>query len=405
MDRPYPPAGRNVTAQRKRVCFVVANEITATAFLLDQIREVAAQYEVCVVLNTRNPSFLGAYGITVEVVSVRIERRIRPLVDLKALFALWRLFRARRFDLVHSVTPKAGLLAVLAGFLAHVPRRLHVFTGQVWVTKAGIARKILKYVDTLLATLATDVLVDSPSQRDFLIAQGVVSPHKSTVLARGSISGVDIARFRPDNAARAAIRQELSVAGDGVIFLFLGRLNRDKGVLDLAAAYARLCRQHSDVWLIVVGPDEQALSKNIRQICEPCADRVRLVDYTSEPERFMAAADVFCLPSYREGFGTVVIEAAACGVPAIASRIYGLTDAVVEGETGLLHAPGDVDALTAAMARLSADSGLRRTLGEAARSRALADFPMPALTSALLDFYAKILRTHLKNTTPTSNRR
>jgi glycosyltransferase involved in cell wall biosynthesis len=116
-----------------------------------------------------------------------------------------------------------------------------------------------------------------------------------------------------------------------------------------------------------------------------------LIDYTDQPARYMATADVFCLPSYREGFGTVIIEAAACGVPAIASRIYGVTDAIADGKTGLLHTPGDNAALATAMERLAADPALRRTLGEAAHARALADFAMPTLTSALLDFYAKML--------------
>lgn len=380
-----------MTPSPRRICFVVTSEITATAFLVDQIRSTASQYQVCVALNTNDPSFLDAYGISAEVVPFPIERRIHPFADLKALIILWRLFRSRRFDLVHSVTPKAGLLAMLAGFLAGVPRRVHVFTGQVWVTRTGFARLTLKWIDKLLAALATHIWVDSPSQRDFLLAERVVSADKSTVLAKGSISGVDPQRFRPDGAASAAIRSELVIPPDGVLFLYVGRLNRDKGIIELAAAFAALCRQRDDGWFILVGPDEERLRPRIEQLCHACYNRLRMVDYSDRPERFMAAADVFCLPSYREGFGSVIIEAAACGVPAIASRIYGVTDAVVDGMTGILYAPGNVDALTAAMARLAADPQLRRTLGEAARARALADFPMTTLTSALLGFYAKIL--------------
>lgn len=376
---------------RRRLCFVVATEITATAFLLDQIRAAAERYDVCVAVNTREPQFLTRYGIAVDVAQVPIERKIRLGADLRALYALFRLFRSQRFDLVHSVSPKAGLLAMLAGFLARVPRRLHVFTGQVWVTRRGFARLILKNIDRLLAALATHVLIDSPSQRDFLLAQGVVPAHKCSVLAKGSISGVDVQRFRPDAAARHSVRTELAIPDDGVLFLYLGRLNRDKGIQDLATAFAQACRTRSDLYLALAGPDEEALGAALGSICGEFFDRVRRVEYTNQPERFMAAADVFCLPSYREGFGTVVIEAAACGVPAVASRIYGITDAVAEGETGLLHPPGDIDALTAAMSAMAANPALRHRLGAAARARALADFPMPALTSALLNFYAKIL--------------
>ncbi len=380
-----------MNGERKRVCFVVASEITVTAFLIDQIRSAASQYDVCVAMNTHNRSLVKSYNVDAEVVTVPIERKIRPLADLRALFALWRLFRVRRFDLVHSVSPKAGLLAMLAGFLAGVPRRVHVFTGQVWVTRSGLPRLVLKSMDRLLAALATHNLIDSPSQRDFLLAEGVISKSKSTVFGQGSISGVDSGRFCPDREACATVRRELQVPDQGVLFLYLGRLSRDKGLFDLAAAFAELGRQRDDAWLVLVGPDEEGLASRIEQACQYGVDRVRLVAYTSQPERFMAAADVFCLPSYREGFGTVIIEAAACGVPAIASRIYGVTDAVVDGVTGILHAPGDIGALTAAMERLAHDPQLRRELGDAARRRAHADFQMTALTSALLGFYAKIL--------------
>jgi glycosyltransferase involved in cell wall biosynthesis len=376
---------------RRTICFVVASEITVTAFLIEQIRATSLKYEVCVVLNTRNTAFLIPFGIAATVVAVPVERKIKPFSDLAALFALYRLFRQRRFDLIHSVSPKAGLLAMLAGFLAGVPRRLHVFTGQVWVTRKGFARLALKQLDRLLAALATHILIDSPSQRDFLVAQDVVRSDKCTVLGKGSISGVDTTRFRPDADARALLRQELNIPADGILFIYLGRLNRDKGVLDLAAAFAQLSQDRQNVWLLLAGPDEENLRADILQTCARCSAQLRLVDYTSQPARYMASADVFCLPSYREGFGTVVIEAAACGLPAVASRIYGVTDAVVDGQTGLLHPPGDRAAVTAAMARLAADAELRHTLGAAARARAIADFSSTALTSALLCFYEKIL--------------
>lgn len=377
---------------RRRICFVVATEITATAFLIDQIRAAAARYEVWLALNTANPDFLAPYGIAVKVVPVAIEREISLLADLGALYFLYRLFKKQRFDLIHSVSPKAGLLAMTAGYLARSRLRLHVFTGQVWATRRGISRYGLKWIDRLLAALATHLLVDSGSQRDFLVAEGVLNPRKATVLANGSISGVDPARFHPEEKARADVRRELGISEEDIVFLFLGRLNRDKGVHDLALAFVQMCKQRDNTWLVMVGPDEGDMKSRVSEICRECSNRVRMVDYTNQPERYMAAADVFCLPSYREGFGTVVIEAAACAVPAIASRIYGLTDAVVDGKTGILHAAGDVAALARAMSKIADDPLLRHNLGGAARRRALADFSMTGLTAALLDYYEKILR-------------
>ncbi len=377
--------------KRHRICYVVSSEITVSAFLRGPIRHAGASYDVTVVINTGNPEFLAQLGLTATLQAIAIERRIAPWRDARALLALYRLFRRERFHLVHSVSPKAGLLAMLAGRLARVPVRVHTFTGQVWVTRTGFTKWFLKLMDRLIVVFATHVLVDSPSQREFLLAQRVVSADKSWVLGKGSISGVDVARFKPDPHMRDSLRRELGYRDNDVVFLYLGRLNRDKGVLDLTAAFARVPPVADNARLLVVGPDEDGAKAAMRDALGNTTAQVRFVDYTDRPQDYMGAADVFCLPSYREGFGTVIIEAAACGVPAIASRIYGIIDAVVDGVTGILIAPGDVAALTAAMAQLANDPQRRRALGEAARKRALADFPASALTSALAVFYAKIL--------------
>jgi glycosyltransferase involved in cell wall biosynthesis len=279
---------------------------------------------------------------------------------------------------------------MLAAWLARVPVRIHAFTGQVWVTRRGAARVLLRAVDRLVARLATHVLVDSRSQRDFLIGNGLVPEGKASVLANGSICGVDGRRFRPDAAARARIRNEAGVPDAAVVFLFLGRLSRDKGVLDLARAFAGLAAQHANAHLAFVGPDEEGLRDPIENIVGNFADRVSVLAFTAKPEESMAAADVFCLPSYREGFGQVAIEAAATGLPVIASRIYGVIDAVVEGETGLLHPPADSEALRIHMDTLMRGPDLRRRLGEAGRVRALRDFSAERVTRALLDYYARV---------------
>lgn len=375
----------------KKICVVVSSVLTVKAFLLDQISELNKFYDLRVIANVSEDTNLG--NTRLELIAAPIERKISPLNDLRALFHLFRLFKSNRFDAVHSVTPKAGFLAMLAGFLARVPVRIHTYTGQVWVTRRGIAREFLKLMDRLIGLFATHVLIDSPSQREFLLAQGVVSSGKSSVLGKGSISGVDTARFKPDPQLRAELRRQLGYGDGDIVFLYLGRVNRDKGMPDLAAAFVRVTAapNSGSARLLVVGPDEDDTRALMLAVLGKAGAQARFVDFADRPQDYMAAADVFCLPSYREGFGSVVIEAAACGVPAVASRIYGLTDAVADGVTGILHAPGDIDALATAMKQLAVDPKLRRKLGEAARQRALVDFPMTALTSALLGFYAKIL--------------
>jgi glycosyltransferase involved in cell wall biosynthesis len=246
---------------------------------------------------------------------------------------------------------------------------------------------MLKTTDKMLAHFATHVLVDSPSQREFLMRERIVSEKKSGVLANGSISGVDTFRFRPDSELRKSIRQRESIPENDVVFLYIGRLKVDKGVLDLAQAYAQLGLNHDEAWLLFVGPDEEGLRPRMERICSSHTRRLCFVGYTTAVQEYMAAADVLCLPSYREGFGSVIIEAASAGIPAVASNIYGISDAIETGVTGLLHAAGDIADLQSKMKQMMEDPELRKRMGANARLRAQRRFSKELVSSALLDFY------------------
>ncbi len=362
--------------------------MTVKAFLKEQIKALSKQYEVTLVVNTELADFAGQNGLPVKVAPLAIERAINPVADMRALFCLIQIFRRHRFTIIHSVTPKAGLLAMLAGWITDAPFRIHTFTGQVWVTQHGFLRLLLKNMDRLLAALATHLLADSSSQRQFLIDQGITHGAKLSVLADGSISGVDLDRFRPNNAVGTEIRAELGISDDDVLLLFLGRLNQDKGVLDLAVAFADVASHK--VHLLLVGPDEGGLKNEIKQIVGVYADRLHFVDYSDKPESWLAAADIFCLPSYREGFGSVIIEAAACAVPAIGSDIYGISDAIKNGETGLLVPAGDSGKLAAAINQMVSQPECRHDMGEAALMRVRNDFSVKRLVDAWLDYYDRL---------------
>ena len=234
-----------------------------------------------------------------------------------------------------------------------------MFTGQVWATRSGLARAGLKGIDRLIHRLSTHSLVDSPSQRAFLLEERIIRADRSSVLGDGSVSGIDVDRFHPDAAARREVRRALEIDENDFVFLYVGRINADKGVADLARAFCAVHRETPRARLVLVGPEEGQAGEEVRAILAPAHDAVRWIGFSREAERYMAAADVFCLPSYREGFGSVLIEAAATGLPAIASRIYGITDAVEDGVTGLLHPPRDVDELARKMALIAEDEALR----------------------------------------------
>lgn len=371
-----------------------AEPATFDVFLTPHAARLGVDYSVSVVANGRPRT---ADSVRASFQHVPVARNISPLRDLAALRQLVRLFRVERFDAVHSVTPKAGLLAMLAARWAGVAVRVHTFTGQVWATQRGVARWGLRQLDRLMVRCATHVMADSPSQADFLAKEKIVARARITVIGDGSICGVSLERFKPDDAARQAMRAELGVPADALHFLFLARFKRYKGVVELAHAFRDLAAKHGGVHLTLVGPDEENLESELKGILATCLDRVRFAGMTAQHERYLAAADVLCLPSHREGFGKVLIDAAAVGCPAVASRIYGVTDAVEDGRTGLLHPPGDVVALTQCLSRFVAEPGLAGQLGRAARARTERLFSERRITDGLAEFYARVLAGEIQS--------
>jgi glycosyltransferase involved in cell wall biosynthesis len=371
----------------KRICFVVSSAFTVNAFLVKPILALAERgWHVTLAVNTSTDEVIEPVRQSSTIVKVDVARPISPLQDLRGLWQLWQLFRRERFDIVHSMTPKAGLLAMLAAWLARVPKRIHTFTGQVWATQQGLMRWLLRGLDKLLASCATALLTDSPSQGKFLVEQGVVSAQRINMLANGSVCGADTKRFAPSSEARQAVRAALDIPADAKVLLFLGRLHPEKGIQELLQAFAKLAEKYADLHLILAGPDEGA-AEFIERFAAAGKARIHCIGLTREPERYMAAADIFCLPSYREGFGLSLLEAAATGLPSVASRIYGITDAVVDNVTGLLVPVRDAEALAAALTRLLNDSILCQQLGAAARERAINEFSQEVVINAWLDFY------------------
>lgn len=373
------------------MCFVLTSSFAVNGFLLNHFRVLADHYSITLLVNTFDYPLSDKLDPRVRVAHLAIERQISVAKDLGVLWRLWRFFSLEKFDLVHSMTPKAGLLAMLAAGLAGIPHRIHTFTGQVWANRCGVGRYFLKYLDKVIVFSANRILTDSQSQSDFLEAEGVVKAGGVGVLGPGSISGVDPSRFSPDGAIRKQLRDELDIPSDAVVFISLGRINLEKGILDFVRAFVALKLRYPTAWVIVAGPDEGNLSGRILEEMGNGSSRFKLIPRVVSAENYLAAADVLVLPSYREGFGTVVLEAAAVGLPTIASRIYGLTDAVQDQRTGLLFPVGDVSALCASMEALLVDAPRRIEMGRAARQRALAEFSADAVSEAWLAEYRVLL--------------
>jgi len=377
---------------KPHIVFIATTPFAVNAFMRTQLLALSKIYDVTLCVNTELYVLDDDVARSVRVVHVDIARKIAPFQDLRALYELFRCFLVLRPNAIHSLMPKAGLLAMLAGCMARVPLRFHTFTGQVWATKVGIARRVLRSVDRLIATCATQVYADSASQCRFLEKEAVVRPGGISVIGAGSVAGVDLARFRPDPTVRAQIRMEAGISDVNFIFLFVGRLVRDKGVFDLVDAFVTVAAAHSDVELWMVGPDEEGLQKELQTRGLKYGHRIRWFGATPKPEQYMAAADMLVLPSYREGFGSVVIEAAACGIPTIAYRIDGIIDSVVDNETGCLVPLGHVDAFAEAMLSLANSAAECQALGKKALLRAIKYFASEAVTTEWLRLYERALR-------------
>lgn len=373
---------------KKKICFVVSAFVTAQSFLKDHIIELSKEFDVFLVANFEDQDMerlklLELAGFK----RIGINRKVNISEDLKALYELTSYLKSQDFFAVHSVTPKAGLLTAIAAKRAGIKNRIHIFTGQVWVTKTGLFKKVLMGLDKFIANRSTKVLVDGQSQKEFLIANGIIDD-SAMVLGKGSISGVDTEKFTSKPEIRQKIREEIGVADDHTVFIFLGRINVDKGINELLSAFEKLNSENPKTFLLMVGFDEENFKSKIHQ--NPMfVDRKNYFFYgsTLQPANLLNAADVFCLPSYREGFGSSVIEASSVGLPVIASDAYGLRDAYVENVTGLKCKVGDVETLYAAMKKLSDNSELRTELGENGKKRAKEFFDKKYVCGEWLKFY------------------
>lgn len=370
---------------------MVSSPLTAKAFLINHIQELSSIFDVYLVANFEN----GLETLFKEVPikgwkNIVIPRDINLIDDFKALLQLRTYFSKMKFDAVHSVTPKAGLLGSTASRLAGIKVRIHIFTGQVWHTRTGMFKKLLMFLDRVIVTNATHILVDGESQRQFLIQQNIIEAKNSKVLGKGSISGVNSTKFMPDSVVKHEVRAELGIRDEEIVFMFLGRMNIDKGIPELAIAFNEITKKHSNVRLLFVGGDEQNMTPLVKTTIQ-AIDKVIFYGSTPYPERLLQACDIFCLPSHREGFGTSVIEASLLEKPVICSDTYGLMETILDNTTGIRHKVNNAASLQTAMETMLNDTFLRVEYGKNGRNYVLENFTAQKITDFWISFYKETL--------------
>ena len=380
---------------KPRVVRIVTASYVVPWHLGNTLRRMPADFAVTVVgqgVSSNRDAYPGVRWVDID-----LNRKVSLFADLQSLWALCCFFRAYRPDIVHSIMPKAGLLTALAGFICGVPIRLHTFTGQTWVNKKPAARFFLYTLDRAINALNTVCLTDSPSQSEFLHRHNISDHGKPLpVLGKGSLSGVDVARF--DFAGYAGrdekLRGELAIGNQEFVFAYIARKSRDKGAIDMIRAFARVVHAHPGAWLLFIGPDESAGELPALKTAAPgLFKNVTDIGQVENHGPYLSISNVLCLPSYREGFGSIVIDAAAAGVPAIGSNIVGLVDSIEDGKTGILIPAGDVDKLAEAMLSMLNTPLHCRQMGGAARARVESHFTADGLYASLRDFYRARLAT------------
>ena len=375
---------------RKKICFVVPSIGSARVFLKNHIEELSIYFDIYLVTNVLEEEMIYLSNVPIqEIKHVKITRRISLINDLRTLLHLSAYFKTMRFDAVHTLTPKIGLIGIFASRMVSIPNRIHIFTGQVWHTKKGIYKYFLMSLDRFTVWNATHILVDGQPQRKFLIQNKIITGANSSVLGKGSTAGVDTNRFCPNASVKKEVRNKLGIKENEVVYMFLGRMNADKGINELAEAFNSLHKKHVNIRLLLVGDDEENMKESIKQKVEDINSTI-FSGVTTTPEHFIQACDVFCMPSHREGFPLSVLEASSMEKPIICSDTYGLMESIIENKTGIRHKVADVDSLHFAMEKLFYDQNLVNTLGKGGREYVLENFSAKTISEKWVEFYLKM---------------
>lgn len=342
---------------------------------------------------------------------VEMTRQISPFRDLLAVWKLYRFLRKEKPELVHSHTPKAGIVGMMAAFFAGVPQRFHTVAGLPLMEAEGLKRKILNAVESSTYRFATKVYPNSFGLQDIIIKEGFCPPEKLKVLGKGSSNGIDTAHFNRHQVSpehQEQLRLALGIQPEDFVFLFVGRLVSDKGVNELVQAFKNIQRNDdatipnptpyiphpapNNLKLLLVGPLESDLDALLPETLKEIEENTSIITagYQDDVRPYFAFADALVFPSYREGFPNVVLQAGAMELPSIVSNINGCNEIIKEGENGLIIPVKNSTELQKAMRKLLTDEPLYDHLKKNARARIVQHYEQAVVWQALLEEYRKV---------------
>jgi glycosyltransferase involved in cell wall biosynthesis len=331
----------------------------------------------------------------VPTIAVPMNREITPLRDLVALHRLVRVIKRIRPDVVNAGTPKAGLLGMIASRIANVPARVYVLRGLRLETTSGLKRLLLKTTERIASACAHHVVCVSDSMRQVYVAQNLAPAWKCMIPGPGSSNGIDVSRFEQTDARLKSardIRRKFGIPRDAPVIGFVGRLTRDKGIVELAEAFRSVLHSHPEARLLLVGEFESGdpVPQDTIDWLRASPD-VSVAGFSKDPSGYYSVMNLLAFPSYREGFPNVPLEAAAASIPVVGFAATGTVDAVLDGQTGTLVPMGNVPALTAAISEYLSNDVLRFQHGQAGFLRASTEFPNEAIWEAMCGLYTSML--------------
>ena len=330
----------------------------------------------------------------IKTISVEMERGISPLKDLISLIKLYKVLNKEKPTIVHSITPKAGLLSMLAGKMAGVPIRMHTFTGLIFPTRTGAMQKLLIKMDQLLCWAATDIYPEGNGVKKDLIDYKITNkPLK--VLANGNVNGIDLNYFSKDTITiehQTQLKNELGIQPNDFVFIFVGRLVGDKGINELVEAFSKFRTPNSK--LLLVGPLESELDPLEEETLKEIDRNPQIISvgFQSDVRPYFAVSDALVFPSYREGFPNVVMQAGAMGLPCIVTDINGCNEIIIEGENGLIIPVKNKEAIKNSMIHLIKDKEYYQKLKNNSRNLIKERYEQSVVWEALLKEYKTLLK-------------
>ncbi len=337
-----------------------------------------------------------------RVIPVNMTRNITPLQDLKATWQLYKVFRKERPDIVHTHTPKAGTVGMLAAYLARVPNRLHTIAGLPLLEISGAKRKLLDLVEKLTYRCASKIYPNSFGLHDIIVDQNYAPLKKLKVIANGSSNGIDVSHYDPgmySEEDNKAFRKGLDFKDSDYVFVFVGRLVKDKGINEMVSAFKTIAARHPNAKLLLVGPFEKS-PENVLKDSDALLpetiefiksnEQVRAVGLQKDVRPYLAVSDCLVFPSYREGFPNVVMQAGSMGLPTIASNINGCNEIVIPGQNGVLIPKKDAPAIEEAMSQFLIRGKVDGASRERNRKMIEDRFSQPIVWKALLEEYGQL---------------